>query len=113
MKFDVLEKGDVTVIQLSGRITLGSGDVKLRDKLVEELEKGKKKIVLDLGEVSFMDSAGLGELVAAYTSAKRHGAQVKLSNLTKKIDDLLDITRLSSVFETYTSTDEAVKSFKG
>ncbi len=58
-----------------------------------------------------MDSAGLGELVAAYTSAKRHGAQVKLSNLTKKIDDLLDITRLSSVFETYNSTDEAVKSF--
>ncbi len=111
MKYEVLEKGNVTVIKLSGRITLGSGDVKLRDKLVEELEKGKKKIVLDLGEVSFMDSAGLGELVAAYTSAKRHGAQVKLSNLTKKIDDLLDITRLSSVFETYNSTEEAVKSF--
>lgn len=111
MKYEVLEKGNVTVIKLSGRITLGSGDVKLRDKLVEELEKGKKKIVIDLGEVSFMDSAGLGELVAAYTSAKRHGAQVKLSNLTKKIDDLLDITRLSSVFETYNSTEEAVKSF--
>lgn len=111
MKYEVYEKENVTVIKLSGRITLGSGDVKLRDKLVEELEKGKKKIVLDLGEVSFMDSAGLGELVAAYTSAKRHGAQVKLSNLTKKIDDLLDITRLSSVFETYNSTEEAVKSF--
>lgn len=111
MKFNVKEKGDVTVIELSGRITLGSGDVKLREKLVEELNKGKKKIVLDLGEVSFMDSAGLGELVAAYTSAKRHGAQVKLSNLTKKIDDLLDITRLSSVFDTYNSTDDAINSF--
>ena len=111
MKFDVFEKGDVTVLNVSGRITLGSGDIKMRDKLIEQLEKGKKKIVLDLGEVSFIDSAGLGELVAAYTSARRHGAQVKLANLTKKIDDLLDITRLSSVFESYQSADDAVKSF--
>lgn len=111
MELNIKEKGDVTVIELSGRITLGSGDIKLRDKLVEELNKGKKKIVLDLGKVSFMDSAGLGELVAAYTSAKRHGAQVKLSNLTRKIDDLLDITRLSSIFDTYNSTDDAINSF--
>jgi len=111
MKFEVVEKGEVTLLNVGGRITLGSGDVKMRDKLVEQLEKGKKKIVLDLGEVSFIDSAGLGELVAAYTSARRHGAQVKLANLTKKIDDLLDITRLSSVFETYDSADDAVKSF--
>lgn len=111
MKFDVVEKGDVTLMNIGGRITLGSGDIKMRDKLLEQLDKGKKKIVLDLGEVSFIDSAGLGELVAAYTSARRHGAQVKLANLTKKIDDLLDITRLSSVFETFESADEAVKSF--
>lgn len=111
MKFEVVEKGDVTLLNIGGRITLGSGDVKMRDKLVEQLDKGRKKIVLDLGEVSFIDSAGLGELVAAYTSARRHGAQVKLANLTKKIDDLLDITRLSSVFETFDSADEAVKSF--
>jgi anti-sigma B factor antagonist len=111
MKFEVLEKGDVTLLNIGGRITLGSGDVKMRDKLLEQLEKGKKKIVLDLGEVSFIDSAGLGELVAAYTSARRHGAQVKLSNLTKKMDDLLDITRLSSVFETFPSAEEAIKSF--
>ncbi|HNQ77617.1 MAG TPA: STAS domain-containing protein [Acidobacteriota bacterium] len=111
MKFEVLEKGDVTLMNIGGRITLGSGDIKMRDKLLEQLDKGKKKIVLDLGEVSFIDSAGLGELVAAYTSARRHGAQVKLANLTKKIDDLLDITRLSSVFETFDSADDAVKSF--
>jgi anti-sigma B factor antagonist len=111
MKFEVVEKGDVTLLNIGGRITLGAGDVKMRDKLLEQLEKGRKKIVLDLGEVSFIDSAGLGELVAAYTSARRHGAQVKLANLTKKIDDLLDITRLSSVFETFESSDEAIKSF--
>lgn len=111
MKFDVVEKGDVTLMNIGGRITLGSGDIKMRDKLLEQLEQGKKKIVLDLGDVSFIDSAGLGELVAAYTSARRHGAQVKLANLTKKIDDLLDITRLSSVFETFDSADDAVKSF--
>jgi anti-sigma B factor antagonist len=111
MKFEVVEKGEVTLLNIGGRITLGAGDVKMRDKLLEQLEKGKKKIVLDLGEVSFIDSAGLGELVAAYTSARRHGAQVKLANLTKKIDDLLDITRLSSVFETFESSDEAIKSF--
>ncbi len=111
MKFEVYEKGDVTLLNIGGRITLGSGDIKMRDKLLEQLDKGKKKIVLDLGEVSFIDSAGLGELVAAYTSARRHGAQVKLANLTKKIDDLLDITRLSSVFETFDSAEEAVKSF--
>lgn len=111
MKFEVYEKDDVTVVKLIGRITLGEGDIKLREKLLEELNKNKKKIVLDLGEVPFMDSAGLGELVAAYTSAKRCGATVKLANLTKKIDDLLDITRLSSVFETYESVEEAIKSF--
>ena len=111
MKFEIVEKGDVTLLNIGGRITLGSGDIKMRDKLLEQLDKGKKKIVLDLGEVSFIDSAGLGELVAAYTSARRHGAQVKLANLTKKIDDLLDITRLSSVFETFDSADDAVKSF--
>lgn len=111
MKFEVYENDDVTVVKLIGRITLGEGDIKLREKLLEELNKNKKKIVLDLGEVPFMDSAGLGELVAAYTSAKRCGAIVKLANLTKKIDDLLDITRLSSVFETYESVEEAIKSF--
>ncbi len=111
MKVDVVEKKGVTVLGLGGKITLGSGDVKLKEKLVAELSKGKKKIVVDLGEVSYIDSAGLGELVAAYTSAKKQGATVKLANLTKKVNDLLDITRLSTVFETYNSVDEAIKSF--
>jgi anti-sigma B factor antagonist len=111
MKVDVIEKNGVTILGLGGKITLGSGDVKLKEKLVSELGKGKKKIVVDLGEVSYIDSAGLGELVAAYTSAKKQGATVKLANLTKKVNDLLDITRLSTVFETYNSVDEAIKSF--
>jgi anti-sigma B factor antagonist len=111
MKVDVVEKNGVTILGLGGKITLGSGDVKLKEKLVSELGKGKKKIVVDLGEVSYIDSAGLGELVAAYTSAKKQGATVKLANLTKKVNDLLDITRLSTVFETYNSVDEAIKSF--
>lgn len=112
MSFKTTETNGVTVIELSGRITLGSGDIKMRDLIKEKLDAGKQKLVVDLGGVSFMDSSGLGELVAAYTSARRAHVTIKLANLTKKIDDLMEITRLASVFESYASVDEAVASFK-
>ncbi len=108
----VYEKDGVSVLELKGTITLGGGDVTMRDRIKELLGQDRKKIVIDLGEVSFMDSTGLGELVAAYTTARHQQATLKLANLTKKIKDLLSITQLAAVFETYESLDEAIASFK-
>jgi anti-sigma B factor antagonist len=108
----IYEKEGVTVLELKGTITLGGGDVTMRDRIKELLGQDRKKIVIDLGEVSFMDSTGLGELVAAYTTARHQQATLKLANLTKKIKDLLSITQLAAVFETYESLDEAIASFK-
>lgn len=108
----IYEKDGVTVLELKGTITLGGGDVTMRDRIKELLAQDRKKIVIDLGEVSFMDSTGLGELVAAYTTARHQQATLKLANLTKKIKDLLSITQLAAVFETYESLDEALASFK-
>jgi anti-sigma B factor antagonist len=106
------EMNDVVVVEVSGKITLGEGDVKLRDSIHELLNKKKNKIVLDLGNVSYIDSAGIGELISAYTAAKRNNAQLKLVNLTKKIQDLLQVTQLLTVFEVYKSENDAIKSFK-
>ncbi len=108
----VYDKDGVTILELKGTITLGSGDVNMRDKIKELLGQGHKKIIIDLGEVSFMDSTGLGELVAAYTTARHQQATLKLAQLTKKIKDLLSITQLAAVFETYETLDEAIASFK-
>ena len=108
----IYEKDGVSVLELKGTITLGGGDVTMRDRIKELLGQDKKKIVIDLGEVSFMDSTGLGELVAAYTTARHQQATLKLAHLTKKIKDLLSITQLAAVFETYESLDEAIASFK-
>ncbi len=113
MSFKAYDRGKVSVLELSGRITLGSGDVKMRELIKAQIDAGKKQIVVDLGGVSFIDSSGLGELVAAYTTARRNHVSIKLANLTKKIDDLMEITRLASVFDTYGSVDEAVESFNG
>jgi anti-sigma B factor antagonist len=110
--YRVEEKGDVTVLALKGSITMGSGDVSMREHIKGLLEKGRKKVLIDLGEVGFIDSTGLGELVAAYTTSRHQGATLKLVHLTKKIHDLLDITQLASVFESYESMDEALKSFE-
>lgn len=105
------EKSGVQVLSMDGSITLGAGDITLRDLVKELVGKGHKKIVLDLGGVNFMDSTGLGEMVAAFSHARGQQATVKLCSLTKKIDDLMQITQLASVFETYDSLDEAVASF--
>lgn len=112
MNHRTYEKDGVAVLELNGSITMGSGDVTMRDLIKDLLQKGKKQILIDLGGVSFMDSTGLGELVAAFTTARHHEADLKLVNLTKKIHDLLSITQLATVFEYYDSLDEAVASFR-
>jgi len=108
----IYEKDGLSVLELKGSITLGHGDVTMREHIKGLLDQGKKEIIIDLGDVSFMDSTGLGELVAAYTSARHQEATLKLANLTKKIHDLLDITQLAAVFEHYDSVEEAAASFK-
>lgn len=108
---NVRDVDGVTVVDLSGRITLGEGSGKLRDTVREILGKGQKKIVLNLGDVGYIDSSGLGELVSSYTTAANQGAKVKLVNLQQKVSDLLQITKLYTVFETFESEPEALLSF--
>jgi len=103
--------GDVMVLDLKGKITLGEGDELLKDKVNSLVNQGHKKIVLNLADVPYIDSAGLGEIVRTYTTVSRQGGSLKLLNLTKRITDLLAITKLLTVFETFDSESEAVKSF--
>ena len=103
--------GDVVVLDLKGKITLGEGDELLKDKVNSLVNQGHKKIVLNLADVPYIDSAGLGEVVRTYTTVSRQGGSLKLLNLTKRITDLLSITKLLTVFETYDSENEAVGSF--
>ena len=103
---------DVTVLDLKGKMTLGEGDELLKDKINSLLAAGKKKLLLNLEAVPYIDSAGLGEIVRTYTTVSRQGGSLKLLNLTKRIEDLLSITKLLTVFETFDSEAEAIKSFK-
>lgn len=103
--------GDVSVIDLEGRITLGESTGLLRDNFRELLAQGSKKIVLNLAGVTYVDSAGLGELVGVYTTAKNQGGGVKLLNLQKKLNDLLQVTKLHTVFESFDDETKAVNSF--
>ena len=103
---------DVTVLDLKGKITLGEGDELLKDKVNSLVNQGHKKIVLNLADVPYIDSAGLGEIVRTYTTVSRQGGSLKLLNLTKRIEDLLSITKLLTVFDTFDSEAEAVKSYK-
>lgn len=105
--------GEVVIVGLDGKLTIGRGDVALRSAVHDLLDRGEKKIVIDLGGVSYMDSAGTGELVASYTSASNRGAKLVLLNLTSKLRDLLMFTQLISVFDSYSDEDEAVSSFDG
>ena len=104
--------GDVVVLDLKGKITLGEGDELLKDKVNSLVNQGHKKIVLNLAEVPYIDSAGLGEVVRTYTTVSRQGGSLKLLNLTKRITDLLSITKLLTVFDTYDNEAEAIKSYK-
>ena len=102
---------DVTVLDLKGKMTLGEGDELLKDKINSLLAAGKKKLLLNLEAVPYIDSAGLGEVVRTYTTVSRQGGSLKLLNLTKRIEDLLSITKLLTVFETFDTEAEAVQSF--
>lgn len=106
------EVDNVTILNLRGRITIGEGSVTLRDQVRREIEQGKTNIVLDLGGVTYIDSSGLGELVSAFTTAKNRGATLKLLNLTKRVSDLMGITKLATVFDTYDDEKAAVESFR-
>ena len=104
--------GDVVIVDVSGKITLGDGgDAILKDKMQSLMQQGKKHVLLNLGEVSYVDSAGLGEIVQAYATMNKGGGALKLLNTTKRIKDLLAITKLLTVFECHDNEAEAVKSF--
>jgi anti-sigma B factor antagonist len=111
MQIEERAVGDVVVLDLKGKITLGEGDELLKDKVNSLVNQGHKKIVLNLAAVPYIDSAGLGEVVRTYTTVSRQGGSLKLLNLTKRITDLLSITKLLTVFETFDSESEAVRSF--
>ena len=101
----------VAVVDMSGRITLGEGSVVLRDTIRDLVGKGQKKILLNLGDVTYIDSSGIGELVSAFTAVRREGGELKLLNLTKKVHDLLQITKLYTVFDVHEEEAHAIRSF--
>lgn len=103
--------GDVMVLNVKGRMVITEGDVMLRDKINSVVHQGHSKVLLNLAEVTFLDSASLGTIIGAYTTLTNRGGVLKLANLTERIQDLLTITKLTTVFETYDSVDEGVKSF--
>lgn len=112
LKIEHRKMGDVTVIDLKGKMTIGAGDVQFREDVKALLDQGHSKLVLNLEGLKYMDSSGVGELVSTYTTVTNRGCHLRLSNLSGKILDLLQITQLLQVFDTYTTLDEAVESFK-
>ena len=106
------QAGDVTVLDMKGKITIGEGSVALRTAIRRMLEEGKKKILLNLAGVGYIDSSGIGELVSSYTAINKESGELKLLNLTQKLQDLLTITKLLTVFDVYESEEEALASFK-
>ena len=113
MQIEQRTSGDVAIVGISGDITLSKGgDVLLKDKIQSLLQQGHRKIVLDMGKVSYVDSAGLGQLVQVYATTSHLGGSLKLLNLTKRLRDLLVLTKLLTVFDAYDSESEAIGSFK-
>ena len=110
MKSSIRDVGDIRVIELSGKITIGAGDVKIRELIDQALEDGKNNVILDLGGVTAIDSSGIGEMVACYTITKR-GGQLKLMHLSPKITDILQVTQLITVFDVFDDEREALGSF--
>jgi anti-sigma B factor antagonist len=111
MKVSTRQVDGVTILDLSGRITLGEGSVQLRDVVRDLLSKGNKHLLLNLGEVNYIDSSGIGELVSAFTTIRNQGGELKLLNLTKKVHDLLQITKLYTVFDIKNDEATAIGSF--
>ncbi len=111
MKSEIRDHGDVRVISLSGKITIGSGDVKIRELINSALDDGKKLILLDLAGVTSIDSSGIGELVACYTTVTKQDGQLKLLRLSPKINDIMQVTQLITVFDVFDDEREALASF--
>jgi len=111
VKLTTRQVGDVTVMDAVGRITLGEGASTFRDEIRKLAQKGNQKLLLNLGEVSYIDSSGIGELVSGYTTVTNHSGQMKLLGLTKRVKDLLQITKLYTVFEVFDDEAQAVRSF--
>ncbi|HEX5236750.1 MAG TPA: STAS domain-containing protein [Silvibacterium sp.] len=111
MKVTTRQVDGVTILDLSGRITLGEGSVQLRDAVRDLLAKGQKNILLNLADVNYIDSSGIGELVSAYTTVRNQGGELKLLNLTKKVHDLLQITKLYTVFDVKDDEAGAIASY--
>jgi len=103
--------GPIVVLDLGGKLIAGDGDGRLKDKINSLTLQGRKQVLLNLGSISYIDSNGLGELIASHTTVTRHGGQIKLVNLTKRVQDLLAICRLLTVFDVFDSEADAVKSF--
>ena len=112
MQIEERSVGDVTILDLKGKMTLGEGDELLRDKINSLIHQGQKNLLLNLEGVPYIDSAGLGEIVRTYTTVSRQGGSLKLVNLTKRITDLLSITKLLTVFETFDTEKDAISSFQ-
>jgi len=112
VKLNTRQVGDVSVVDVAGRITLGEGSSALRDALRGLVSGGQKKILLNLGEVSYIDSSGIGELVSGFTTVTNNGGQLKLLNLAKRVKDLLQITKLYTVFDVREDEADAVRSFE-
>jgi anti-sigma B factor antagonist len=111
MQIEERRVGPVVILDAKGKLTIGDGDALLKDKIHSLVQQGHKNIVLNLGDVPYVDSAGIGEIVGSYTTLSRAGGTLRLLNLTKRIHDLLAITKLLTVFEAFTGEDEAVRSF--
>ena len=112
-KANIRQVGTVVIMDLSGRIALGDGSGTLRETVKDLLKEGQRNILLNLGEVSYIDSAGLGELVGAYATVTNQGGQIKLLNVQRRVDDLLQVTKLYTVFEAFTSETDALRTFGG
>ena len=108
---DVREVGDVKVVSLKGKITIGAGDIEMREAIQSLLDGGSKKIIVDMAQVSTIDSSGIGELVGCYTKASNRGSKLKLMNLTQKTADVLTVTKLITVFDVYHTEGDAIASF--
>ena len=111
MKFSTRKIDDVVIIDVDGKILLGDGDVEIKEAVDTLLDQGQKKILLNLGKVPYMDSAGLGELIRCFTALRRSGGHFKLLSPNPRIKDLLNITKLLNVFDTYDNENVAVSSF--
>ena len=111
LKMSTRDANGIVIIDLSGQLTLGESSAAIRDEVRDQTSQGSRKILLNLANVTYIDSAGLGELTAAYTSVKNRGGELKLLNLTKRVHDLMQITKLYTVFDVYDDEKKAIASF--